>query len=339
MTSAINPNNIDGSYPVAGQDNNSQGFRDNFTNIRNNFTYAAAEITDLQTNVLLKGALTGGTVNNNMNNGNIYAVNLYDVSTTAVGLTGTSGAIAINFAIGQYQTIANTTGSVSLSFTNWPAVGYYGSVRVAIYISNTGYTLTVPNANVTQGTTGIQGYSAGTITFATAPAWYVFDFSTSDNGTNICITDLSRPLTAFPSANITTGTVSATGNITGGNILSTGAILANSTSAGVGYATGAGSTVAQGTNRATAVTLNRPSGQITLVSAAGNTTPTTFTFNNTTIAATDVLLLAQKSGTNIYNLNVSNVVANSANITVWTTGGTTTEAPIINYTVMKGVAS
>ena len=31
MTSSINPNNIDGTYPIAGQDNDSQGFRDNFT--------------------------------------------------------------------------------------------------------------------------------------------------------------------------------------------------------------------------------------------------------------------------------------------------------------------
>ena len=43
MTSQINPNNIDGAYPVAGQDNNSQGFRDNFTNTINNFTKAADE--------------------------------------------------------------------------------------------------------------------------------------------------------------------------------------------------------------------------------------------------------------------------------------------------------
>jgi len=315
MTSAINPNNIDGSYPVAGQDNNSQGFRDNFTNIKNNFQSAADEINDLQTNVVLKAALTGSTLNNNMNNNTISAVNLNDVSTTLVAITSTSGAIAIDYSTGQYQTIANTTGSVSLTFTNFPLTGFYGSVRLAIYITNTGYTLSLPAA-VTQGTTGIQGYSAGTITFATAPAWYVFDFSSSNGGSTISITDVSRPLTAFPSANITAGTVSATGNITGGNILSTGAILANSTSAGVGYATGAGSTVTQGTNRATAVTLNRPTGQITLVSAAGNTTPTTFTLNNTTIAATDVVLVVQKSGTNIYNLNVSNVVANSAAITV-----------------------
>jgi len=31
MTSAINIDNISGTFPVAGQDNNSQGFRDNFT--------------------------------------------------------------------------------------------------------------------------------------------------------------------------------------------------------------------------------------------------------------------------------------------------------------------
>ena len=48
MASNINANNIDGTYPIAGVDNDSQGFRTNFTNIKNNFTYAKNEITDLQ---------------------------------------------------------------------------------------------------------------------------------------------------------------------------------------------------------------------------------------------------------------------------------------------------
>lgn len=51
MSSNINPNNIDREFPVAGQDNDSQGFRDNFTSIKNNFSFAAAEITDLQNSV------------------------------------------------------------------------------------------------------------------------------------------------------------------------------------------------------------------------------------------------------------------------------------------------
>ena len=66
MTSQINPNNINGAYPVAGQDNNSQGFRDNFTNTGTNFQYAADEITDLQNKAVLKAALTGTTLNNDM---------------------------------------------------------------------------------------------------------------------------------------------------------------------------------------------------------------------------------------------------------------------------------
>ena len=54
MTSQINPNNIDGNYPVAGQPNNTQGMRDNFTNTKTNFQYAEDEINDLQSKAILK---------------------------------------------------------------------------------------------------------------------------------------------------------------------------------------------------------------------------------------------------------------------------------------------
>ena len=40
MASLVNPSNINGNFPIAGQDNDSQGFRDNFTNIRNNFAFS-----------------------------------------------------------------------------------------------------------------------------------------------------------------------------------------------------------------------------------------------------------------------------------------------------------
>ena len=44
MASNIVPGNIDGTYPKAGQDNSSQGFRDNFTETKNNFTTAALRL-------------------------------------------------------------------------------------------------------------------------------------------------------------------------------------------------------------------------------------------------------------------------------------------------------
>ena len=71
MTSAIVSSTINQNFPVAGQDNNSQGFRDNFTNTVNNFTFAAAELTDLQNNAVLKAALGSvgqtGTPTNDLN--------------------------------------------------------------------------------------------------------------------------------------------------------------------------------------------------------------------------------------------------------------------------------
>jgi len=50
MTSAITTTSIDESYPVAGQDNNSQGFRDNFNAIKSALNVAKSEITTLQSN-------------------------------------------------------------------------------------------------------------------------------------------------------------------------------------------------------------------------------------------------------------------------------------------------
>ena len=49
MASNINTGNVDATYPKAGQDNDSQGFRDNFNAIKNNLQHAKDEIETLQT--------------------------------------------------------------------------------------------------------------------------------------------------------------------------------------------------------------------------------------------------------------------------------------------------
>jgi hypothetical protein len=45
-------NSISTVYPVAGQDNDTQGFRDNFTNIKNAFTNASKQFTDINNNAV-----------------------------------------------------------------------------------------------------------------------------------------------------------------------------------------------------------------------------------------------------------------------------------------------
>ena len=227
MTSSINPNNIDGSYPVAGQDNNSQGFRDNFTNTKVNFQYAEDEINDLQSKVVLKAALTGSSLNNDMNDALLIAAQIQDFSALRVGISSTSGSIAINYASGHYQTIS-TTGSISLSFNSFPPSGQYGYLKLQINITNVAHTVTLPAA-VTLGTSGLQGYSAGTITFG-ATGTYEFGFGTYNAGSTITIFDLNRALTNFTAADLTiddltaSGTVVATGNVTGGNIRTAGSV-------------------------------------------------------------------------------------------------------------------
>ena len=189
MTSAINPNDIDGTYPIAGQDNNSQGFRDNFTNTKTNFQYAANEITDLQTNVVLKAALTGTVLDNDMGGSPLSNANISDFSAVAAILGSLSGSVTINYVAGHYQTVT-TGGSISLAFTNFPAAGNFGVVRVQITANNTAYTVTLPAA-VSVGTSNLQGYSSGVITFNRVGT-YTYDFTTSDGGTTISVFDCSQ---------------------------------------------------------------------------------------------------------------------------------------------------
>jgi hypothetical protein len=309
MTSQINPNNVDGTYPVAGQPNNTQGFRDNFTNIKTNFSYAETEITDLQNNGIFKAALAGTTLNNNMADNLIYAVKLQDVSYTFLQNAATSGSIAIDYSAGQYQYIS-TTGSISLNFSNFPVSGDQGIIQIAVNVTNTAYTLTLPAA-VTLGTTGLQGYVSNVITFASTGT-YQFEFSTVDGGTTITIYDLNRP-------------------------------LLGSTASAVGYSTGTGGTVTQVTDKSTGVTLNKRCGQITMNNASLNAAAeVSFTLTNSVIAATDVVMICIGSGATAgaYNVQCDAVAAGSCRISIGNmSSGFLGEAIVLNFVVIKGVAA
>jgi hypothetical protein len=188
MTSQINPNNIDGTYPVAGQDNDSQGFRDNFTNTKTNFEYAGNEITELQSKAVLKSALTGTTLDNNMNNSVISNVQLLSASAPKAALGSVTSA-TLNFAASPYYTLT-TGGSVTVAFSNFPASGQVATMRLQITVNNTAYTLILPSA-VSVGTSNLQGFSSNVITFAKTGV-YEYEFETSDGGTTISIFDLNQ---------------------------------------------------------------------------------------------------------------------------------------------------
>ena len=195
MASNINPNNIDTTYPIAGQDNDSQGFRDNFTNIKTNFQFAETEIDDLQAKVLLKSALTGTALDNDMAGALIENAKIQGFRGTRVALGGVSGTATIDYAAGHYYTLT-TSASVGLNFSNFPSAGNQAWIAVRITVSSTAHTLTLPAA-VGAGASatnvlGIQGWNTNVITFAETGT-YEFEFRTDDGGSSIYISELSRP--------------------------------------------------------------------------------------------------------------------------------------------------
>src|SRR6056297_1878667 len=135
MTSKINATNISGNYPVAGQDNNSQGFRDNFTGIRNNFSAAADEITDLQNKAVLKRALEDSELNNDFAGAVVENAELRGVRETLVSLGTISGTVDIDYASGSFFTLT-TSGNVTLEFSNPTPVGTVSTFKIQIVVSN-----------------------------------------------------------------------------------------------------------------------------------------------------------------------------------------------------------
>ena len=220
MTSAINPNNIDGAYPVAGQDNDSQGFRDNFTNTKTNFQYAAAEITDLQSKAVLKAALSGTTLDNNMGGSSLSNAVLQDIAETRVALGTVSGSQTINYEAGSYYTLT-MSGSVALAFTNFPPPGQLGRARVRITVNNIAHTLTLPSA-VSIGINNIQGIDNNVITFGQTGT-YEFEFETQDGGSSFTIIDQNRNLDPIYLPSLET--VSANANI---SLLKTSTVITSS---------------------------------------------------------------------------------------------------------------
>jgi len=379
MTSQINPADIDGNYPIAGVSNNTQGMRDNFTNTRTNFQYAADEITDLQNKAVLKAALSGTTLDNNLGNNVVYNALVKGISGTVVAIANTSGTITIDCSAGPYQSI-NMAGNVSLSFTSntWPTAGTLGMLRTQITVDQVGRTLTLPST-VSNGIVGIQGYSSNVITFANTGT-YEFGFSTTNAGNAITIVDFNRPLNYYTNdLNIAANTVSTSsitgaltvaggvgvqgnlyvngdifGNVTvtdisvgtvtaSGNVLtSAGNVLVTGGVGGVGYTSGAGGTVSQATNKATGVTLNKQSGAITMQATnLAAATIVSFVLTNSTIGANDLLLLQHQSGGTLgsYTLNAA-AAAGSATIYVRNnTAGGLAEALVIRYAVIKGAVA
>jgi len=201
--SSINPNNIDGTYPIAGQDNDSQGFRDNFTNIKNNLQFALDELEDLQLNAVLKAPLGSAgqtTTDNSLNYETLSEARLIKSVETDSGNVDISSysSIVINWENGHHQQLPLTENATISSFTNWPDSGLHTFVRLRVLVANTSATLTLPstittginklaNANVTTRTISFSAFDQQNGNLR------VYEFSTWNAGTSILVVPIYQP--------------------------------------------------------------------------------------------------------------------------------------------------
>lgn len=139
----------------------------------------------------------------------------------------------------------------------------------------------------------------------------------------------------------TTGGVTSAGGLGVAKSIFAGLkIVSVGPTSGIGYATGAGGTVSQLTNKSTGVTLNTVTGTITMNNASlAADTSVSFTLTNSAIAATDAIFIVHESGGTLGAYGFASTAAGgSASITVHNnTPGALAEAIVLRFVVFKSV--
>jgi hypothetical protein len=199
----------------------------------------------------------------------------------------------------------------------------------------------LPTANGGTGLGGATPFTLNGAVYATSTsALTTGTLPVLSGGTGVTTSTGSGANVLGTSPTLTTPNIGAA---TGTSVVLTGAISSSSASAGIGYATGAGEALTQLTSGTTGVTSgNRMTGTITLFSVARAAQGgSTFTFTNTSIGATDHVVITHISGGTLGAYNVTATpAAGSASITIRNVNtASLTEAPVLKYTIIKSVVA
>tara|TARA_E500000081_G_scaffold91952_1_gene93012 strand:- start:925 stop:1536 length:612 start_codon:yes stop_codon:yes gene_type:complete len=175
--SLINYLSINENFPVAGQDNDTQVFRDNTDTIKTSLRNAKDELTDVLTNAAYRDEANDFELNNVSN-----AVLINNRISKFDGGAVTASPTTIDYKNGDYQ-IYRVGGNISIDFLNFPGDPVYtgettpiGMGKVTLELYSDGSSRTV-NFLTSSGTIikskDFPGYASGspvlTLTSATDP--------------------------------------------------------------------------------------------------------------------------------------------------------------------------
>lgn len=132
------------NFPISGKDNDTQEFRNNFSNIQSAFSVAGSEITYLQNNGVRLDNI------NDFKNGILKNAVFQNCSETVRdgGTLTTSGYVIVDYTLAVYHKYQATTNlNYELYITNWPITGSHGKLTIEVTPINSSPTVvTMTNA-------------------------------------------------------------------------------------------------------------------------------------------------------------------------------------------------
>lgn len=133
-TSAIPYNSIQENYPVAGIDNNSQGFRDNFYYIKTGLSTASSEITLLNTKAAL---LDEDNDFNGVTLSNARTTRLYPIVNNGGTINSSSQTVSVEDSEYHYYKVNVNNVSINFDWTN-ASNGLYAKIRLVLENNTSG---------------------------------------------------------------------------------------------------------------------------------------------------------------------------------------------------------
>lgn len=188
MPSNIDTSRIDSNFPIAGQNNPSQGFRDNFTTIKDALITTRNEINELQQKGIFKSNLQSTATSNDFNWNKLTRPQLESYSEKFKDLGDVTGVTNVDYADGSIQKL-RLTNNIQLSFSNFPPDNQLGRLILWFNVINTDFTALLPNA-VTYGLNNIHIVNRE-INFPDVGD-FLLEIASTDNGLNYWIIDFAN---------------------------------------------------------------------------------------------------------------------------------------------------
>jgi hypothetical protein len=145
MASRIDNTKINANFPIPGQNNDSQGFRDNFANIKLGLGHARTEISEIQEKGIFKAGLGNTVLSNDMNWTKMYRLQLQSPGETVFDHGTKAGVVNFDFSSGTFHRV-QLTSSIVAQFSNFPPAGIAGRLVIWFRVTNSQFRAFLPES-------------------------------------------------------------------------------------------------------------------------------------------------------------------------------------------------